>query len=241
MSQQPPTPPSQPLQVPSQPLQSPSQPLPVPSHPLPSPPARPSGGRGWLRSRTGRVIVPVVALLLGIALGIIAILLYGASGEGSIAVAPATGTGDITIEADRAFLTDLVTAELQNSGLPGTIEHVDVVLVAGDQMTISGDDVFNMLGINVTKHFHLVVQLYITSCVLQIHVVHAGLSGIPVTGFAQIFESRINQRLAQNPSGLPKGFKYCATAVRTEPDALFVTYSAVPLSLDSEEALDRNI
>jgi hypothetical protein len=235
MSQQPPMPPSQPLQAPSQPLSASSRPLPPPVRP-----PRFSGARDWLRSRTGRVVVPVVALLLGVTLGIISILLYGASGEGGIAVAPATGTGDIIVEADRTFLTNLVRVNLQSSGVPGTIENVGVALAVDDQMTITGDDVISVLGIGVTKHFQLLVQLYITSCVLQIHVVHADLSGIPVTGFVQAFESRINQQLAQKPSNLPKGFKYCATGLRTEPDALFVTYSAVPLSLEGEEVLYRN-
>lgn len=246
MSQQPPTsspPPSQPFQVPPPPSQAPSQVPPAPARPLPpsTRPPRFARVRGWLRSRTGRVIVPIVALLLGVALGIISLVLYGASGEGSISVAPASGTGNIIIEVDKTFLTNLIRENLQGSGMPGTIENVGVALAVGDQMTVTGNDVISVLGIGVTKHFRLLVQLYIKSCVLQIHVVRASLSGIPVTGFAQIFESRINQRLAQNPSSLPKGFKYCTTGLRTEPDALFVTYSAVPLSLESEEALDRTI
>ena len=38
--------------------------------------------RGWLRSRTGRVLIPLIALLVGIALGIIALFLFGESGAG---------------------------------------------------------------------------------------------------------------------------------------------------------------
>ena len=66
-------------------------------------------------------------------------------------------------------------------------------------MTITADDPFSVLGIGVTKHFQLVVQLFIASCTVHIHVIHADLSGIPVTGFVQVFESNINQQLAKNP------------------------------------------
>jgi len=50
-----------------------------------------------------------------------------------------------------------------------------------------------------------------------------------VTGFVQSFESRINQQLQQKPSGLPKGFQYCTTGVRTTPAGMFITYSATVL------------
>jgi hypothetical protein len=59
--------------------------------------------------------------------------------------------------------------------------------------------------------------------------VHADFSKIPVTGFAHIFESRINQQLRMKPEGLPIGFQYCTTGVRTEPSGIFVTYAATPV------------
>ena len=54
-------------------------------------------------------------------------------------------------------------------------------------------------------------------------------AGIPVTGFVQSFESHINQQLQEKPSGLPKGFQYCTTGVRTTPAGMFITYSATPI------------
>ena len=210
-----------------------SKPLQAPSHPLLPPPRRPRfvRARGWLRSRAGRIVVPVVAFLLGIAFGIAVLLFIGLSGEGQVLIVPA-GKGDIIVEADRAFLTHLVAKNLSEAGLPGTIQNVDVELALGDQLTVSGDDTFSLLGIGVTRHFDLVAQPYVSSCVVQIHVVRADLSGIPITGFAPAFESEINQQLSQKPTGLPKGFQYCATDVRTEPAGMFVTYSATPLSTD---------
>lgn len=172
--------------------------------------------------------MPIVTFILGIAFGIVVLLFIGLSGEGQVLIVPA-GKGDIIVEADRAFLTHLVARNLSETGLPGTIKNVDVELALGDQLTVSGDDSFSLLGIGVTRHFDLVAQPYVSSCVVQIHVVHADLSGIPITGFAPAFESEVNKQLSQKPSGFPKGFQYCATGVRTEPAGMFVTYSATPL------------
>lgn len=185
--------------------------------------------REWLRSRTGRVVIPLVALLVGIVIGIAAIFLYGLTGEGQIVIVPSSVKGNIVVEADKAFLTQLVTKNLRDSGMPGQIENVTVDLSQGDQITVNGDDGFSVLGIGVARHFTFVVQPYVSSCVLQIHVLHADFSSIPVTGFAQVFESNINQQLQQKPQGLPNGFQYCTTGVRTESGGMFVTYLATPV------------
>lgn len=185
--------------------------------------------RGWLRSRTGRVVVPLVALWVGIGLGIAAIVLYGLSGEGQIVIVPSSGRGNIVVEADKAFLTQLVTNNLRDSGMPGQIENVQVNLANGDQMTVNGDDRFSVLGVGLTKHYTFVVQPYVSSCFLQVHVVHADFSSIPVTGFTRAFEGHINQQLQKKPEGLPIGFQYCTTGVRTEPSGMFVTYAATPV------------
>jgi len=166
---------------------------------------------------------------VGIVLGIVTLFLYGLSGGGQIVIVPATTKGDIIVEADRAFLTQLVTKNLRDSGMPGQIENVEVDLAQGDQMTVNGDDRFSLLGVGVTKHFTFVVQPYVSSCFLQIHVVHADFSSIPVTGFTQTFENNINKQLRKKPEGLPNGFQYCTTGVRTEPVGMFVTYSARPV------------
>jgi hypothetical protein len=203
----------------------------LPSHPLLPPPRKPRFARirAWLRSRTGRIVVPLVALVLGIAIGIGSLLFYGLSGEGQVLLVPTSGKGDLIVEADKAFLTHVVEMNLRDAGMPGNISNVEVDLANGDHMTINGDDGFSLLGIGVTKHFTIVVQPYVNNCVLQIHVVHADVSSIPVTGFVQSFESHINQQLQQKPSGLPKGFQYCTTGVRTAPAGMFVTYSAKPI------------
>jgi hypothetical protein len=185
--------------------------------------------RGWLRSRAGRVLIPLAALMVGIALGVAAIFLFGESGVGPIIVVPASSKGDIIVEADRSFITQLVTKNLNSSGMPGQIRRVNVNLTQGSQMTVSGVDVFSILGVNVIRPFTFIVQPYVSSCVLKIHIVHANFSNIPVTRFAQSFESQINQQLQKRPEGLPGGFQYCTTGVRTEPAGMFVTYTATPI------------
>lgn len=214
----------------------PGQPLfQLPLHPLLPPPRKSRFDRArewlrvWLRSRTGRIVVPVVALFLGIIIGIGSLLFYGLAGDGHVLAVPNPGNGDIIVEADKAYLTHIVDMNLRDSGMPGNISNVTVDLAHGDQMTIHGDDGFSMLGISLSRPFTIVVQPYVSNCILQIHLVHVDVSGIPVTGFVSSFETRINQQLQQKPSGLPLGFQYCTTGVRTEPAGMFVTYSAIPV------------
>jgi hypothetical protein len=207
--------------------QSPSAPLTLQPQTAPRKP-RFARVHGWLRSRTGRVVIPLVTLLVGMIIGFFAIFLYGLSGEGQIVIVHGSPKGDIIVEADMAFLTQLVTKNLHDSGMPGQIENVKVDLAYGDQMTVNGDDGFSVLGVGVAKHFTFVVQPYVSSCVLQIHIVHADFSKIPMTSFVQIFEIHLNQQLRMKPEGLPKGFQYCTTGVRTEPVGMFVTYEATP-------------
>ncbi len=184
--------------------------------------------RGWLRSRTGRILVPVVTLLVGIVIGIAGIVLFGESGTGPIIVVPITTGGDITVEADKSFITQLVTKNLNNSGIPGQAQNVTVNLIAGNEMIVSGEDVIPFLGIQVTRPFTFTVQPYVASCALKIHIVHAEISNVGVTSFARSFEDQINQELATKPEGLPSGFQYCTLGVRTEPAGMFITYSATP-------------
>jgi hypothetical protein len=169
-----------------------------------------------------------VALLLGMVLGIAGIFLFGESGAGPNKVVPLTTRGDIIVEADSTFITQLVTKNLNNSGIPGKAQNVTVNLIEGDQMIINGEDVFPFLGVQVSRPFTIVVQPYVSSCALKIHIVHAAISNVPVTNFSQSFENQINRQLANKPEGLPSGFEYCTSGVRTEPAGMFITYTAIP-------------
>ena len=185
--------------------------------------------RGWLRSRTGRVLIPLITLLVGIILGITALFLFGESGVRPINVVHVSSRGDIIVEADRTFINQLVRKNLVSSGMPGQIQNVNVNLTQGSQMMVNGEDEFTILGIQVIRPFTFTVQLYVSSCFLKVHIVHADFSNIPVTSFTQSFESQINQQLQKKPEGLPSGFQYCTTGVRTEPAGMFVTFEATPM------------
>ncbi len=184
----------------------------------------------WLRRWTWRIVFPLITWLIGLLMGFIILLLVVVGGDGQLHATPKIpATGNIIVEADRTFLTHLVTQNLKTSGIPGTVKNVQVTLIHGDQMTITGDDEFSVLGIDMTRNFTLVVQPYVTSCVLQVHVVHADVGSIPVTGFVSMFETEINSQLRAKPQGLPTGFTYCTVGVRTETGGLFVSYSATPI------------
>ncbi|MDQ6660855.1 MAG: hypothetical protein M3Z24_07810 [Chloroflexota bacterium] len=180
---------------------------------------------GW-RGRIGRGLLGLLLFLLGLGLGVGGTLLYAlliaANGQALITPAPSHG-GDIVLQVDAGYIAHLVQEDMQSAGLPGTIKNVGVKLASGDQMTITGDDDLGLLGV---KHFTLVIQPIISNCQVQIHVLHADLGGIPVTGFVGLFESQVNQQLQLKTDGLPKGFTYCMVAVRTDPKGLFITMSA---------------
>ena len=218
------------------------QPQPPPTSPIsrpiaPSRKPRFTRTRSWLRSRSGRVIVPGIAFVLGLGVGVIALLLYAftLSTEGRVLVTPLPHPGgDIMVQVGPAYITRLVERNLRNSNLPGSVENVRVSLADSDrihsaQMTVSGDEQISTLGIVATRPITVVVQPLIRDCQLQVHVLHADFSGVTVTGFAATFEGQINQQLEMKPGGLPAGFQYCATNVRTKPQGLFLTYSATPI------------
>src|SRR5438128_46932 len=122
--------------------------------------------RTWLRTRTGRIVVPFTALLLGILLGVLGLLLYALaiSGDQPLIVTPPPPTvGNIIVQADSTYLTHLVEQNLRAAGMPGNIRNVRVNLVHGAQMTITGDDQLSLLGIGVTRQFTFVVQPYVSS------------------------------------------------------------------------------
>lgn len=231
---------------------TPSQPFPHPTHQLatpqpilfsrgevdvleeqrkpPRPPQRLRRTRHFLRSRTGRIVVPLLALLVGIAIGLSALIWYGLSGQGPLVIVPTTAQGNLIIEADTDLVMQIVRNDLAHAGLPGTVENVSVSLKRGDLLVVQGDDVYSVLGVHVSRHFTINVQPYVKSCLLQVRVISANLGGIPVTTFVQSFQGNINQELAKKPTGLPGGFAYCTVGVRTEPGGMFITYKAVPLT-----------
>lgn len=186
--------------------------------------------RRFLRSRAGRILVPLLALVLGVAVGLSSLIWYGLSGEGPLVIVPPSARGNLIIEADKDFVTQLVRNDLNKAGLPGKVENIKVTLQRGASLVVEGDDAYAVFGVGVSRHFTVNVQPYVQACILQVRVLSANLGGIPVTTFVQSFQGNINHQLATKPTGLPEGFAYCTVNVRTEPGGMFVTYQAVPLT-----------
>lgn len=190
----------------------------------------PASRRYTRGSCLGRIGILLLVWLFGVAVGLGALFWYGLSAAGPLVLVPKTTQGNVIVEADAAFVTQLVQQDLANAGLPGKVQNVRVELEHGAQMIISGDDTGPVLGVTLTRHFTVNLQPYAQSCVMQVRVTHADLGGLPVTTFAQSFQSSINAQLSQKPGALPSGFKYCATGVRTEPGGMFITYQVTSSS-----------
>jgi hypothetical protein len=182
--------------------------------------------RRALQSRAARLLVPVLTLLLGIAIGFSSIYWYGSQLNGSAASAQTTPSGNIVVQIDKTVITQIVAQNLTKTDLPGTIKNVSVTLQNDSSMIIYADDVNNVFGLDVTRHLTINVQLYVKTCLLQIHITHVDLGGLPVTNFASSAETIINADLAKKNTGLPSGFTYCVSQVRTNASEVFVTYRA---------------
>ncbi len=215
-------------QLPSAPL--PSQPLSSPGTPTPHK-SRFDTFRASTRRGIRGILFACILFLVGLLCGVIGtfVLLFAISTDNSaVANSSPPATNAIVVQVGASYITHLVSNALQSSGLPGSIQNVQVTFVTGDQATITGDDQISVLGIGTSKHFTLVIQPFVNACQVKVHVLHADLGGITVTGFASAFEGQINQRIQVNTSKLPGGFTYCTSSVSTTPQGVSVTYSAKP-------------
>jgi hypothetical protein len=189
-------------------------------------PQPPQGAARGLRMRP--IIMLVVTFLIGAVFGAALMVLYALSLSGGarvLAPAPAPRSSAIRVQVGPEFITQLVVKDLRSTAV-GKISNVAVTLAAGDQMTVHG--VVQVL-FGLSRPFTIVIQPLAVACQLKVHVLHADFSGIAVTAFARNFEGQIDQQFAREPSNLPGGFVYCLTSVRTQPQGLYLTYSARPV------------
>lgn len=182
------------------------------------------------RSRVKTILLWLLVWLFGVAVGLSALLWYGLSAAGPLVIVPQSGQGNVIVEANAAFVTQLVQQAIAKAGLPGNVQNVQVELEHDTELIITGDDVNTFLGVPISRHFTVNMQPYVQSCMLQMRITHADFGGLPVTSFVQAFEGQINAQLTQKPGGLPSGFTYCTVGVRTEPGGFFVTYQVVPVT-----------
>jgi hypothetical protein len=173
-----------------------------------------------------------VIFLFGLVIGIGGLVLYAIISQSDrplVAIPPVSSQNAVHVQLSSTFITQLVKKNISAAGLPGKVSNVQVVLTKNGPMTITGDDQVDVLGLAIVKHFTVIVQPLVLACRPHVHVLHADMDGIPVTGFATSFESQIDQQIQINTKDLPQGFTYCATGVQTEANALSVNVSATPI------------
>jgi hypothetical protein len=182
-------------------------------------------------ARRGSGCVTFLVFLMGLTLGVVGVLLYITSTGSDVpplSAPAASSNGAIVVQLSTGYVAQLIEKDIGSSGLPGTIEHIQVAAQPNDQLIVTGDDRITVFGIPITKNFTLRLQPLARSCAFQVHVLHADLAGMPVTGFVASFEDRINQQLHFGTQGLPPGFAYCTTGVHTGAQGLSLILSATP-------------
>ncbi len=171
------------------------------------------------------------ALVLGILVGAVPFLLIFLLGGGdrlALSSSSSSGKEAVVVQLSKTFLTQLIQKKADFAGVPGTVSNIQITKMQQNSITVTADDQVSVLGISTTKQFTLVLQPVVSNCAMHMRVLHADLQGVPVTNVAASFEDQINQQLGQSNSALPAGFAYCAIKVRTESQALIVSYSATP-------------
>jgi hypothetical protein len=180
----------------------------------------------------GRVILFIVAFLLGVIItlaGLFGYILFFASGNTKpVASSSSNAAGAILIETKATYMTQVVQKNMTTASLPGKLSDAQVSFTHNGPMVITANLQIGILGLTTTRQLTLSLQPYISSCQLHLHVIQADLQGLPITAFAQSFEGQINDQMQLKPTGLPAGFNYCVSNVHTEPDGLYLTYSATP-------------
>jgi hypothetical protein len=178
-----------------------------------------------------RITILIVAFVAGFLLallGVLGYLLFFAADVAPIPTASSSKNGSISAQASSAFVTALIQKNINNAGLPGKVQNVQVSLTHNGPLIVTGDMHMNVLGVDTLRHMTVTLQPYISACQIHVHVLHVDVQGFPLPFLAQTVETKINQQMQLNVSGLPAGFTYCATNVHTETSGLFLTYAAVP-------------
>lgn len=184
--------------------------------------------------RPGCFLLAAITFVIGIAAGIGATLLFlllisGNKAPLPVATPAASPTpGSVTVQADATLVASALQSALQDAQIPGNVSNIRVQFASGDQMTVTGDYMYKVPGLNVTNPFTLTMQPVVSQCQLQIHILQAHFANLPVTGLVALFEDKINQQLLSATSALPGHIEYCMVAVHTNPvEGLSVTMNLV--------------
>jgi hypothetical protein len=192
------------------------------------PPASPPSSTG---RRLGCAVLSTLTFLLGIAVGIVvllALVLFSSSERAPLPSAKPSGKEAIIVQLSKTYVTQLIERNVKSARLPGEVKNIQVTLTRDAPIAVAGDVDVSVLGFVTTRRFTLDLQPVVNDCKFSIHVLRADLEGISITSFVATFESQINSELQFGVEDLPKGFTYCAVGTRTDPQGLFITYSATP-------------
>jgi hypothetical protein len=182
------------------------------------------------RHSTGCFFLAAIAFVIGIIVGIGAILLFLLVISGNRSPLPVTTSptsGNVTVHADSTVIASELQTSLRGAHIPGEISNIQVQFAQGDQITVTGVYQSKILNANVTHPLTIVLQPLVNNCRLQVHILKADFGNIPITGLAALFEDKINQQLKPKSNTLPSNIEYCIVNVRTDPTGLFATLKLV--------------
>ena len=186
------------------------------------------------KRRPLRIALAVLTFLLGIVVGIAAVLLFflALPSTNPPITVPPPQPGNVTIQADATLIGPIAEKSLQEAGIPGTITNLQVQFDQGDQITITGSYQYIVLGFPVTQNVSIVLQPYVGSCSLQMHILSANYGSIPITSFASIFENKMNSKLQQvMPSTVLNGsYAVCVSGVHTQTGNIILDITLTPTS-----------
>ncbi len=191
---------------------------------------------------TGCILLPTLTCLIGIAVGIAAVLLFillisGNRSPMPVATPVASHTAvRVSVQVDAATITPLLEQSLQAAVTPGNITNVQVQFAEGAQMTITGNYDYNVLNAQVSNPFTIEFQPFVNQCQLRVRILHADFAGVPVTRLAALFEDKLNQELHTLLHTIAGNISYCLTNVHTDPAGLSATFTVILTPTPSADA-----
>jgi hypothetical protein len=181
------------------------------------------------RRSTGRFLLAAITFVIGMIVGIGAVLLFllVISGNRSPLPVASPTPGNATVQVDSTVIASVLRTSLRGAQIPGNISNIQVQFAQGDQVTVTGDYQYKILNANVTHPFTIVLQPLVNECQLQVHILKTDFGNISITRLAALFEDKINQQLKPRSNTLPGNIEYCVVNARTDPTGLFVTLNVV--------------
>jgi hypothetical protein len=175
-------------------------------------------------------LVTALVFLLGLVIGATTLLAFvlfaGGADRPPLAQSPSSANDALVVQLSKTYLTQITQRNIKSTAIPGEIKNIQLSLTHAGPITVSADSTMSVLGFSTTKQFSVQLQPVVRNCKMEVRVLHADMQGIPVTSFVASLEGQINQQLQLNVTDLPDGFNYCAVKVRTEPEGIFIHYSA---------------